>query len=413
MSTAAKVLIVVVIAGFAGVLLLGVVGGGAALLFWRTAAPAAAPQAAVVGEVVAAPAAAESAPAPATPGDAGSKDLAARRKAAIDRAVAYILAQQNPNGSWGDEKAAVGASGLCAQALLEGGKTLKDEPVRKAVEFLVKAQREDGGIYDDGGVANYTTSIAVMVLVKADRAAYAEPLKKALDYLTLHQWDETESVDKGDARYGGAGYGKSARPDLSNTQYFADALQAAGVPKDNPAWARMVLFVSRSQARSESNDGMFVGTEDGGMVYSPVNQGESKAGTVDLPDGRKGLRSYASMTYAGFKSFLYADVSRDDPRVQAALDWIRKHWSFEENPEMGQQGLYYYYQTAAKALKAWGEDKVLDARRQPHDWRAEITEAILRRQTADGSWVNAADRWFEGFPLVPTSYAVLALSDCE
>lgn len=119
------------------------------------------------------------------------------------------------------------------------------------------------------------------------------------------------------------------------------------------------------------------------------------------------------MTYAGFKSFIYADLSRDDPRVQAALDWIRKHWGFEENPELGQQGLYYYYQTAAKALKAWGEDKILDARRQPHDWRAEITDAILRRQKPDGSWVNPADRWFEGFPLVPTSYAILALSDCE
>jgi len=344
---------------------------------------------------------------------AAESTSAAARRAAIERGAAYLIAQQKADGSWGDEKAAVGVTGLCAQALLAGGKTLADEPVRKAVAFLAKAQQSDGGIYDDGGVANYTTSIAVMVLAKADRQAYAEPIRKAVAYLTQHQWDETESVDKADARYGGAGYGKHERPDLSNTQFFADALQAAGVPKDDPAWARMVIFVSRSQARSESNDGKFVGTDDGGMIYTPYGGGESKAGDVDLPDGRKGLKSYGSMTYAGFKTFLYADVSRDDPRVLAALDWIRRHWTFEENPELGQQGLYYYYHTVAKALQAWGEAQVLDARRQPHDWRAELTEAILRRQKDDGSWINANDRWFEGMPLVPTSEAIMALSSCE
>jgi len=356
----------------------------------------------------------------AAPADA--KALAEKRKAATDRAVAFILAKQNPNGSWGDEKTGVGVNGLCAQALLFAGKTVKDEPVKKAVDLLVKAQKDDGGIYDDGGLANYCTCIAVQVLVKADKEAYAPAIKKALAYLTKHQWDDTESVDKqekadkNDPRFGGAGYGKSARPDLSNTQYFADALQAAGVPKDDPAWARMLVFVSRCQARSESNDSAVtkvVTTDDGGFVYSVAGGGESKANTVDLPDGRKGLRSYGSMTYAGFKSMLYASVSKDDPRVKAALEWIQKHWGFDENPEMGQSGLYYYYQTSAKALKAFGQDKVLDARKRPHDWRAEITEALLKRQKDDGSWTNPADRWFEGFPLVPTAYAVLAMSDCE
>ena len=42
------------------------------------------------------------------------------------------------------------------------------------------------------------------------------------------------------------------------------------------------------------------------------------AGKAD--DG--GLRSYASMTYAGLKSMIYAGLDRDDPRVKAALDYI-------------------------------------------------------------------------------------------
>ena len=69
-----------------------------------------------------------------------------------------------------------------------------------------------------------------------------------------------------------------------------------------------------------------------------------------LPNG--GLRSYASMTYAGLKSMIHAGVGPDDPRVKAAVEWLRKHYSLDENPGMGKSGLYYYYHTFAKALDA-------------------------------------------------------------
>ena len=336
--------------------------------------------------------------------------LPERRNRAIRRAVAYLIEAQAADGSWGDGN--VGITALCANALLAGGKTINDPPVRKAVDLIVRHQQEDGGIYDVG-LRTYTTSLALMVLVKADPKAHADVLEKAKAYLIEHQWDEPESIDKDHPWYGGHGYGKHERPDLSNTQYFVEAMQQAGVPKDHPLWEKVVVFVSRTQDRSESNDGTFVGTDSGGMIYTPHGGGESKAGTVDLPGGRKGLKAYGSMTYAGFKSFIYADLARDDPRVQAALDWIRRHWTFEENPDLGQQGLYYYYQTAAKALSAWGQDTLTDARRRKHDWKAELTESILRRQRPDGSWVNEADRWFEGYPPVPTSYALVALAHCR
>jgi squalene-hopene/tetraprenyl-beta-curcumene cyclase len=278
---------------------------------------------------------------------------------------------------------------------------------------MLKFQKPDGGIYDETGLNNYTTSIALMVLVKADPKAYAGAIEKAKTYLIQHQWDETESIDKANPWYGGAGYGRHERPDMSNEGFFLEAMHQAGVPKDDPLWAKAVLFVSRSQDRSESNDKTFPGTDSGGIIYSPHKGGESKAGTVDLPDGRKGLKAYASMTYAGFKSFVYAGLARDDPRVVAALDWIRKHWSFEENPELGQQGLYYYYMTAGQALKAWGEDVIRDAARREHRWKEELTDALLRRQKEDGSWANPADRWFEGQPPIPTSYAIIALAACR
>jgi squalene-hopene/tetraprenyl-beta-curcumene cyclase len=352
--------------------------------------------------------AAEQPPAPAP--DAAS--LAKNREQAIQRGIAYLVSEQAEDGSWA--KGNIGITALCTQALLAGGKTIQDPPVRKAVEFLAKHQADDGGIRDVG-LENYTTSVALMVLVKADPKTYAPQIEKAKAFLIAHQWDEAESIDTGHPWYGGAGYGQHERPDLSNEAFFLEAMHQAGVPKDHPLWKKAQVFLSRTQDRSESNDGVFVGTDGGGFVYSPHGGGESKAGTVDLPNGKKGLKAYGTMTYAGFKSFVYAGLSRDDPRVLAALDWIRRHWTFDENPELGQQGLFYYYLTAARALSAWGEPTIMDVRRRTHDWRAELSDSILRRQRENGSWFNEAERWFEGeqVPVVPTSYCIIALVECR
>ncbi len=421
MSRGAKIAVIIAIVVAAGMLIVGgLVAAGLGLFWFRAGVRDEAGRQQVVmarekalieeAEAQGTRAALERADEGTAATKADARPLAERRQEAIARGVAYLVKEQAQDGSWGEGN--VGITALCADALLWCGKTAKDEPVRRAIRHLLKYQQQDGGIYDVG-LRTYTTSIALMVLVKADANAYADAIENAKAYLIKHQWDEAESIDKGNPWYGGHGYGKHERPDLSNTQYFVEAMHEAGVPKDHPLWKKVVVFVSRTQDRSESNDQVFVGTESGGMIYSPNAGGESKAGTVDLPNGKKGLKAYGSMTYAGFKSFMYADLARDDPRVQAAMDWVRRHWTFEENPDLGQQGLFYYYETAAKALKAWGEDTILDARRRNHDWRSELSEAILRRQKSGGFWTNEADRWFEGFPPVPTSYALIALAHCR
>ena len=60
------------------------------------------------------------------------------------------------------------------------------------------------------------------------------------------------------------------------------------------------------------------------------------------------------MTYAGLKSMIYAGLVRDDPRVKAALTYITNHYTLDENPGLGQQGLYYYYHTFAKTMALLG-----------------------------------------------------------
>jgi squalene-hopene/tetraprenyl-beta-curcumene cyclase len=110
---------------------------------------------------------------------------------------------------------------------------------------------------------------------------------------------------------------------------------------------------------------------------------------------------------------LYARVDRNDVRIQRALDWIRRHYTLDHNPNMPQaqskQGLFYYYHVFARALHAWGERIIVDARGEPHHWRAELCEKLVSLQRAEGLWVNEQDRWYEGNPHLVTAYAILSL----
>jgi squalene-hopene/tetraprenyl-beta-curcumene cyclase len=124
------------------------------------------------------------------------------------------------------------------------------------------------------------------------------------------------------------------------------------------------------------------------------------------------------MTYAGIKSFIYARLDRDDPRVQKAYQWICKNYTLDENPGMasdedpdrGKQGLYYYYRTMAKALLLWGESTV-PTPDGPRRWAVDLGRKLLALQKEDGTWRNEADRWWEALPEISTSYALLALAD--
>jgi squalene-hopene/tetraprenyl-beta-curcumene cyclase len=192
---------------------------------------------------------------------------------------------------------------------------------------------------------------------------------------------------------------------------FLSALEEAGVPKDDPAVQKALKFVSRCQnLPGETNDQPFAKktSEDdkGGLTYTPLDPDDSRHKT---PDG--GLRSLGGMTYAGLKSFLYAGVSKDDPRVKSAVAWIRRHYTLEENPGMGKAGLYYYYHTFAKAMDALGEDQFADANGKKHDWRKELFDTLKSKQRADGSWINdERDPFGEGDPNLATGFALLSLS---
>jgi squalene-hopene/tetraprenyl-beta-curcumene cyclase len=332
---------------------------------------------------------------------------------AIMRASQYLRESgQQSDGSF-SPKSGPAITALCITALVRTGTPVDSQMVSRAVAYLLTFQQSDGGIYQpESAVANYETSIAILALQECNSSGqYEEIIQKARQFLTGIQWDESEGNTYADPEYGGAGYGRHERPDLSNTAFLIDALKGVGASSDDPAIQRALIFVSRSQNLEGVYDILDVANKnpDGGFFYTPANGGESQAGTT--PTG--GLRSYGSMTYSGLRSMIYAGVSADDPRVVAAIEWLKQHYTFAENPGMGDAGLFYYFHTAAKALHVLGQDQVIGIDGKAHDWRKDLVGVLLSAQNKNGSWVNNNSRWLEGDANLVTSYALLALSYCQ
>jgi len=326
------------------------------------------------------------------------------------QAIAFLRTTQADDGSW-TSPTAPGVSGLITASLLKSGVKPSDPMAEKALKHLVTFIQEDGGIYYiKSDHRNYETSICLLALQAANSDhRYDKQIAGARDFLKKLQWDESEDIKPDDVRFGGAGYGRSQRPDLSNTSFLLDALKAAGVGSDDPAMKNALIFVSRCQnLESEYNTTQFPAkVNDGGFYYTPAGEANnSQAGLTE----NGGLRSYASMTYAGLKSMIYAGLDSRDVRVQAAFKWIQKHYSLDENPGMGQAGLFYYYHTFAKALDTMHLEVLEDAAGKKHDWRGELTNHLLSLQKENGGWVNPEKRWMEGDPNMATAYSLLTLA---
>ena len=339
----------------------------------------------------------------------------------VSRGIAFLKTSQEQNGGWSTSKSP-GVTGVVLTGLLRTGKVTPQDPsaqrALKYIESLVNAKAGHiAGKDPRVQLQNYVTSVNVMALSAANRAdKYAAVIGDAVKFLKKLQWDEDKGKQPSDPFYGGAGYDSKSRPDLSNMQYWLDALHAAGVPKDDPHLKKALVFVSRCQnLKGETNDQPWAGKiNDGSFIYTPAPEGATKVVEEPMADGS--LPGYGSMTYAGIKSMIYCGVDRNDERVRKAFEWIQKHYTVEANPGMpgprADWGLFYYYHTMAKTLDVLGLDEVVDAQGKKHNWRADLIAALARRQRPDGSWVNE-NHWMEADPNLVTGYALMALSYCK
>ena len=322
-----------------------------------------------------------------TDASVGDGTMAEKARESISKGLEWLRAQQMDDGSWmGD----VGITAFAVSAFANGGIGEDDPAVRKAVDFVLSKRTGDGS-FSMGTNTVYYTSVCAVGLSATRNPDYRDEVEGAIQYLESVQ----KTADNSDEEWwvGGIGYGGDGRPDLSNNQFAIMAFHAAstvyGIEIDESTWDNVEIFTTRSQNLQETNPD-YAANNDGGFMYFP---GYSHAG-----DGA----SYGSMTAAGVWCYVLGGVSRDDYRVEAAMSWLDEHRTFTENPGIGDAGLYYYYWTYARAMTLYGEPV--------SDWYKDLVPAVLERQAADGSWVNADGEWFwEDLPELATVYAINAL----
>jgi len=183
-------------------------------------------------------------------------------------------------------------------------------------------------------------------------------------------------------------------------------------------------FVERCQMADAVNDQDYAnGSKQGGFIYSTgedgktAGRGQSEVGTIEetMDNGEKvsKLRCYGSMTYAGFKSYIYAGLPKNDPRVTMAMDWIGRNYTLAENPGAGKDGQYYFYVMFSRALDATGSAKIdtiaADGKKTPHDWQNDLIDQLATMQNEDGSFKSINARWMENMPVLISAYSLLAL----
>ena len=349
--------------------------------------------------------------------------------AVIERGIAYLRSTQNEDGSWSPEPGPA-VTALAVSVMLDQPDIDATDPaVAKGIAYILKHVQEDGGIHG-GFLENYNTSISLSALSRVHTNPQAtEAIAKAQNFLRGLQWHnqkdpEGNTIDENHPWHGGAGYGGSGRPDMSNTQVMLQGLKDSGMDCNDPVFQRAMVFIERCQGVPSNQMYGDKIVQDGGSIYAPslssehIFTPESKASPDMIDEGKagrpvSGLRTYGSMTYAGFKSYLYRELDRDDPLVVAAYDWIRNNYTLDANPgmpeDMKHHGLYYYYMTMGRALQAWKEPFIETADGERHDWANDLISKLAELQREDGSWVNDADRWMEGDPNLVTAYALTAL----
>lgn len=339
---------------------------------------------------------------------------------AIDKGLAFLQASQNAAGWWSTvDHPAVTALALTAFQGEPTGRWRKgdSDTLKKGYAFVLGCAKPDGSICQRE-LVNYNTAISMMALQLADRPDYDPILRKARAYLVASQIDLGEKGKLDSPFDGGVGYGsKGDHSDMNNTLVALEALyHSKRLIQDQPVangrdldWAAAIHFLQSCQNLPAYNRQPWASDDPdnrGGFVYHPQ---ESKAGEVKLPSGKVALRSYGSISYAGLLSYIYADLKRDDPRVVAVKDWLRSHFSLEENPGMGAQGYFYYLHLMTKGLDAAGVGVLPLKDGKQVNWRKEVALRLINLQQKDGSWLNDNGRWWEKDPNLVTAYSVMAL----
>lgn len=285
------------------------------------------------------------------------------------RGIEFLLAHQQPNGGW-LTSTGPGVTAMVVKSLLHAGHTPESPAVAHALAYIESTQQPDGGFYS-AAYPSYNTAIVVSTLAMLPDERYQKRVERAHDFIAM--------MRRANARPAAA----SQQDAFYQADAEVEAFHSLGKPGNDPALRAAITQMSQLAAI-----------------------------TGERADSQR-LPRYGAMTYAELKSLLYAGLSRDDPRVRGVLACIQEYYTLDQNPGDGSsRGQFYFYHAMAKAMRAYGDDVIIDARGQLHDWKQELSGKLATLQQPDGSWVNTqAHDYLENNPVLVTTYCVLALQE--
>lgn len=355
-------------------------------------------------------------------------------------ATTFLTRQQARDGAWrpdtyGAFKDGPSLTPLVVQALLwnPGSKNL-DWICCRGADYLTTMVQADGSI-DSGprGLSYpvYTAANAVILLSKLNR----KQRDAWLSYLRARQLTEDLGWQPSDREYGGWGYasGLPRKPkpgeaapaltesNLSATVFALQALRAAGASAADPAIQKALTFVKRCQNYSDEPKLRDPAFDDGGFFFIYDDSVRNKAGVAGKDRaGRTRFASYGSTTADGLRALLACGLPAADDRVLAARSWIERNFTVVDHPGQyvkerhgDRPALYFYYCCSlAQALHALDVREVQTPEGKVA-WAEALADELMKRQRADGSWINPTKAVREDEPVLATSLAAIALAVCR
>jgi len=339
-------------------------------------------------------------------------EILQKAKETMGKGLKWLASMQREDGSWSNTNFPA-LTALAVMPFVKSDYPERDKICEKAIKFIVGFVQKDGGIYKpasggrgSGGLSVYNTAVCMMVLNAVDKQKYAEMILNARSFMK-----NSQLVGDSPAA-GGFGYENDAtsrRADLSNTAWVLRAMAETrsvedlrkGSERVDIDWKAAIEYVRKLQNQNKDDMDNF-----GSFGYDMSGE---RGGIMAGKDKKVRLAGYGSMTYAGLEAMIFADVDRKDPQVRSAIEWAGKHWSVEENPGMGQKGLFYYYNIISKTLSLLGSEALKDTSGRIIPWKHDLIDQLIKTQRTDGSWINTDNQFWEGDPVLVTAYSLISM----
>ena len=305
------------------------------------------------------------------------------------KAVGFLRPRQAADGSWSGDRKEPGITALVVTAMLRSGRVTPDDPA------VAKGPRLPGAVSWARREA-CPRRLTPFTRPRSPSWPFKPPTRTAVTTASSKGGRNSSSRPSGTkaegrsetaistaARATAAG---TAVPTCRTPAFMIEALRDTGLPADDPALQKALVFVSRCQnLKSEFNDQPWAGkVNDGGFIYTAANGGIERR-RARPHDG--GLRSYAGMTYAGLKSMIYAGLTADDPRVKAAYEYITQALHARGESRPGSAGTLLLLPDVRQDAGPARQADVRRRRGKEHDWRADSWRPwpSARRRTGAGS----------------------------